>query len=83
LPNVGIVYIKKGREKSRLTRTFKEAEAKAGIKNLPLIIFSPKGEMQLEDQVMAQRSCVKLPIPVVIPRIIEAVNSILSPSLLE
>ncbi len=76
-PNIGIVQIKKGRERSTLSTKFKIAEQQAEVSGLPLIIFSPKGDMILEENRMAGRKYITLPFPTTISKIITACNSIL------
>ena len=75
-PNVGVIHISYGRERVPLTTRFKEAEAEADVENLPLLILSPKGDIQLEDRTMAGRSYKLLPFPVAISRVIEALNTL-------
>lgn len=78
-PNVGIIHIKRGQERVPLTEKFKQAQAEASVEQLPLIILSPKGDIQLEERAMAGRQFELLPFPVSISRLIEAFNKIVSP----
>jgi len=78
-PNVGIIHIRRGQERAPLTERFKQAEAEASVEPLPLIILSPKGDIQLEERAMAGRQFELLPFPVSISRIIDAFNKIVSP----
>jgi len=77
-PNVGVIHIKRGQERVPLTTKFKQAETEASVESLPLIILSPKGDLQLEERAMASRQFELLPFPVTISRFIEAVNKIVS-----
>ena len=79
-PNVGIIHIKNSRERVLCTSKFKKAESKAGVEHLPLVILSPKGDIQLEDLTMKDRQFILLPFPIVISRFISAFNSLMSPS---
>ena len=78
-PNVGIIHIRRGQERVPLTEKFKQAEAEASVELLPLIILSPKADIQLEERAMAGRCFELLPFPVSISRFIEAFNKIVSP----
>ncbi len=78
-PNVGVIHIKRGQERVPVTEKFKKAESDASVQNLPLIIFSPKGDIQLEDRAMAGRRFELLPFPVAIARITAAFNKIVAP----
>jgi two-component system probable response regulator PhcQ len=78
-PNVGIIHIKRGQERVPVTTKFKQAETEASVESLPLIILSPKGDMQLEERAMADRQFELLPFPISISRFIEAFNKIVSP----
>ncbi len=79
-PNVGIIHIKRGQERVPVTEKFKQAEAEASVEPLPLIILSPKGDIQLEDLTMKDRQFILLPFPVVISRFISAFKSLVAPS---
>ena len=79
IPNVGIIHIKRGQERVPVTEKFKRAESQANVKSLPLIILSPKGDIQLEERAMADRRFELLPFPVTIPRFIAAFNKMVSP----
>ena len=75
---MGIVHIKRGQERIPLTEKFKQAEAEATVQQLPLIILSPKGDIQLEESAMVGRQFELLPFPVPISRLIKAFNKIVS-----
>ena len=77
-PNVGIIHIKKGRERAPVTSEFLKAEAEAGAGPLPLIILSPKGDITLEDKAMAKRRFELLHFPVSISRFIGVFNALAS-----
>ncbi len=79
-PNIGIIQIRNPRERVMLTTKFKDAEAEADVEPLPLIIFSPKGNIQLEENFMANRSAELLPFPITISRIIGKFNKLVLPS---
>lgn len=78
-PNVGVIHIKRGQERVPLTRALAKAEAEAGVEMLPLVILSPKGDIQLEERAMADRQFELLPFPVSISRVIEAFNKLKIP----
>ena len=65
-PNVGIIHIRRGTEKVSLTTEYKKAESEAGVKNLSLIILSPKGDTMLEEGFMAKRHYKLLTFPITI-----------------
>ena len=75
-PNIGIVHINSGRERQVVTKQYLDAEVKLGVAPLPLIIFSPKGDLQLEEQNMANRRFELLPMPILISRIVKAFNQL-------
>ena len=75
-PNLGIIHITNPRERVMITSKFKTAESQADLKPLPLIILSPKGNIQLEDNAMQNRQFILLPFPVTIARLIDACNSL-------
>ena len=75
---MGIIHIKRGQERVLLTEKFKQAEAEASVEQLPLVILSPKGDIQLEERAMAGRQFELLPFPGSISRFIEALNKIVS-----
>ncbi len=75
-PNIGIIHIHSGRERVPLTTRFKDLEIEAGSVRLPLIIFSPKGDIMLEDRFMQNRSYKLLPFPVSISSIVDSFNSL-------
>ncbi|MBN2375610.1 MAG: HDOD domain-containing protein [Sedimentisphaerales bacterium] len=75
-PNIGIVHIKSGREREAVTKRYLGAEAEVGVTPLPLIIFSPKGDIQLEERNMANRRFELLPMPILISRIVGAFNQL-------
>ncbi len=77
-PNLGMVYLKSVNERVMLTTRYKEAEQNAQVQNLPLILFSPQGNIALENNFMANRRFEMLPFPTFIPRILTTINSILS-----
>ena len=80
-PNIGIIQIRNPRERVMLTTKYKEAEAKANVEPLPLIILSPKGNIQLEENFMVNRSAGLLPFPISISRFIGEFNKLVLPSL--
>lgn len=73
-PNLGVVHILNVRERDSLTLRFNEMEAAAGISNLPLIVFSPNGNIGLEERTMSKREHVLLPTPIAIARVTDAIN---------
>ena len=75
-PNVGVVQVKKGRERASLTSKLRTAEAEGSTGPLLLIILSPNGTLQLEDRVMADRPCRLLQYPLSISRFVEAFNAL-------
>ena len=77
-PNIGIGYIKAPSERVMLTTRYKELEQKAEVSNLPLLLFSPKANIVLEDNFMKDRRFEVLPCPVTINRIIETINLLLT-----
>jgi len=77
LPNVAVVHARLGREKARLTAKLLAAESESGVAPLPLIILSPKGEIELEDKVMKQRSCRGVPTPVTVSRFVRVYNELI------
>jgi len=79
-PNVGVIHIKRGQERSPITEKFKQAEAQANVEQLPLIILSPKGDLQLEERAMTDRRTLLLPFPLSIARLLDAVNKIVAPN---
>lgn len=79
-PNVGVVHLADARERSGVLQEYTAAETKRGVPPLPLIILSPTAELPLKDRVLAERHSQVLPIPVVVPRIIEAINCALQQS---
>ncbi len=79
-PNVGIVHLATTHERSSLTQEFVAAESEEGATQLPLIVLSPKGTLQLEERTMAERRYELLPTPVVVRQIIEAVNRLVGSS---
>jgi len=75
-PNIGIIHIKNPRERVMITSKYKTVESEADLKTLPLIIFSPKGNIQLEENAMQKRQFTLLSFPVTVARIIDAFNTL-------
>lgn len=79
-PNVGIVHLRDVRDRVRISEEYAAAEVQSGARDLPVIVLSPKGDLGLVDDVMADRHHELLPTPVVIARFIEAINRALNVS---
>jgi hypothetical protein len=77
-PNIAIIHIRRGQERVPVTTRFLQAEAASHAENLPLIILSPKGDIALEEREMAKRQYKLLPIPVHIPRLLDACKILLT-----
>ena len=75
-PNIGVVHIKSGKERALVTKKYLDAEAELEIPPLPLIILSPKGDIQLEERNMTNRRFEPLPMPILISRIVETFNQL-------
>jgi HD-like signal output (HDOD) protein/CheY-like chemotaxis protein len=79
-PNLCIAHLPSVRERSPITKTLREAEFEAGVSDLPTIILSPKANLALDESAMARRPSVLLPSPVVLPRLIDAINKLTAPA---
>ena len=79
-PNVAVVHVRLGQDRLPLTSKLKQAEAKAQLAPLPLIVLSPKGQIPLEENAMAQRPHVCLPTPIAVSRFVRAFNSLVAPT---
>lgn len=77
-PNLGVVHFRSPRDRASLTREFLNAEEAAGATGLPLLLISPKGDLKLDDSAMNGRKHASLAEPVVLDRLIFAVNGLLA-----
>lgn len=76
-PNVGVIHFTDAKECKGVLEEYMAAETKCGVLPLPLIILSPTAQLPNIDKELTGRQTHVLPIPVVIPRFIEAINSAL------
>jgi HD-like signal output (HDOD) protein/DNA-binding response OmpR family regulator len=76
LPNLAVIHIKSGRERLSITSKLKKAEKELGCEPLSLLIISPKGDIQLEENAMPGRKFESLSFPVAVSKIIDAVNAL-------
>ncbi len=78
-PNIGILHIHTERQREALTLQYKNLEIEAGSVRLPLLIFSPKGNLMLEESFLQNRTYRLLPFPVSFTAIVNAFNSLVRP----
>lgn len=76
-PNLGVVHLSHAREKVPLTTALRAAESEARVKNLPLLLISPAGQLTLEQRALEGRSVVQMPIPFTLAQFTQAVSSLL------
>lgn len=76
-PNVAVVHLRHQREVVPVTEGLERLEREAQVANLPLIVLSPAGKLELERRVMDSRFTRQLPIPITVDRFLDAVNECL------
>lgn len=76
-PNVGVIRLASPRDTVAATEAFIAAEAKAGVKMLPVVLISPTGKIALEESAMRGRAARLMTAPFAAPRFIDRVRSIL------
>ncbi len=77
-PNVAVVHLRHQREVVPVTEGLERLEREAQVANLPVIILSPAGKLELERRIMDARRTHLLPIPITLDRFVDAVNDCLA-----
>lgn len=75
-PNLAIVQLENTNQRVMLSEKIKSIEAEYECKELPIMIFSPKANIRLEESVMRGRNVAMLSMPIMIDQIISALNNI-------
>lgn len=76
-PTVAIVHLPQGRDVARLSQTLVEAEKAAGVEGIPTITVSPKGNLQLEEDVLANRPDANLSLPFTVSDFVSAIDELM------
>jgi HD-like signal output (HDOD) protein/CheY-like chemotaxis protein len=75
-PAVAVVHMHSPRERQALSAALAAEEKALGLEPLPAIVVSPNGSTGLEEAEMARRRTVLLPMPLPVPRLLEAIRSV-------
>jgi len=71
-PNIGVIHLTNGRDRAPLSKALREAESRAGVTGLPLVILSAAGKLNVEEGLLAGRRHEKIATPVSVTRLITA-----------
>ncbi len=74
---IAVVHIKNVRERIQLGYKLRQIEQELASSPLPLLIFSPMGNILLEDSIMARHQFSALPLPVPVDRILKTLNKLI------
>ena len=77
-PNLAVVHIAAAKDRGMMAGRLVGAEREAGVAGLPILILSPGGQLDLDDNAIAGRRCQALSTPVPISRFIAAVNALIA-----
>ncbi len=77
-PNLGVVHLTVASDREHLSQAYADAEGKAGVRDLPLIVLSPKGDLGVKESVMSNRHHQLLPTPLTVSRLLEAIDRALA-----
>lgn len=77
LPNIAVVHIAHARERTAVSNRLRTEEQSAGTGALPLIVISPGGKLNVEDNLLAGRPWATLPSPFTVSRFAQTVRMLL------
>lgn len=76
-PNIAVVRIPSARDAGPLCKSLLDAETRAGVMNLPLVLVSPTGKLELDGSTLAGRSVRRLASPFSAARFIDRVKGLM------
>ncbi|MEM9882036.1 MAG: HDOD domain-containing protein [Planctomycetota bacterium] len=76
-PNLAVVHVRTVRERDAVTRQLQTAEMKAGLGKLPLVLISPRGNLELDASASPGRSIRLLATPLPPRRLVTAMARLL------
>lgn len=76
-PNLAVVHLTSVKDQGILSERLLKAEHDARVKNLPVLLLSPTGQLTLEAATIAQRKCQWLSTPTPLRKLTTAMNSLL------
>ena len=77
-PNLTVIHFADARELAAVSTRAMQAEEQAGVKGLPLVVLSPKGDLRPPPSITDDRICHQLPTPVTVTRLLSAINMALT-----
>jgi HD-like signal output (HDOD) protein/DNA-binding NarL/FixJ family response regulator len=78
-PTLAVVHLAAEKERGELSQHLLAAEEEAGVRGLPLLIFSPAAQFTLDSSALSGRATRCLATPTPVSRIIAAINALLAP----
>lgn len=75
-PQLAVVHVAMSADRSRIAEMLHEAEQRAGVADLPLIVLSPGASLTLEPKALVGRAHITIATPTSIARFIGAANAL-------